>query len=70
MRREDSEIIRKLLLCYGTAALVAEISRQVDHRCSTDYRNNPEAVIHSNAPILRHAAEQMMGINPSVQSSY
>lgn len=70
MRREDSALIHKLLISYGTAAVVAELSRQVDHRCMTDFKDNPDAVIHSNAPILRHAAEQMMGIHPRVRSTY
>lgn len=58
----DREVLHQLLKAHGTATIIAAIADYADNASKVTYKDNPGAVIHHNAPLVRKCADAMVGV--------
>jgi hypothetical protein len=62
MNYRDVAAIADLCRTYGVIEVVAAIKAHCDHAVDTDYKDNPEAIIHQYAPVVNAAMMQLVNI--------
>jgi hypothetical protein len=58
MDAEQLKELQKLVRTFGTYKVVSVIADMASEAVQ-DYKNNPDAVIHRDLPVVRNAVEQM-----------
>ncbi|AUV59083.1 hypothetical protein [Escherichia phage PMBT57] len=64
MQTKDKKDLERLLRVYGDYALLAEITNIIEEDCRNGYANNPQAIIHRDAVVLREAVSKMQVLHP------
>ncbi len=62
MNLEDIETVARLCRYYGAVEVIAAVSAHCNTAVATDYKDNPDAIIHQYAPVVNAALEKLVNV--------
>jgi hypothetical protein len=65
MNLEDIESVSRLCRHYGPVEVIAAVSAHCNNAVSTDYKDNPDAIIHQYAPVVNASLEKLVNVRNS-----